>query len=98
MKVNWDCEICHEPDDGGGIGGWSVHTELWKETMLQDSKLKICIPCFEKRLQRKLKCEDFSRTFDNESNRNVQIIFKAEGIKFRMESDVYNFDTREWDN
>lgn len=81
----FDCERCGAVDEGGGIGGWSVNTELWNETMLANGyadksesgsvKGMICIDCFEKMLGRKLNKADFTNTGDNRTSAVVQKYF-----------------------
>lgn len=71
---------------GGGIGGWSVHTELWNEVMFSNGYTKknevgsakgmICIKCFEEMLGRKLTENDFTNTQDNRTSKVVQQYFK----------------------
>lgn len=68
------CHQCGCDDSGGGIGGWSVHTVLWKQ--YGNGKGILCMKCFEKRLGRKLLPDDFTDTLDNETNSNVQAILK----------------------
>lgn len=78
----FDCDKCNQPDNGGGIGGWSVHVQLWNKVMfysgyidktdLGTAKGMICIDCFEKMLGRTLDKRDFTNTIDNKTNSIVQ--------------------------
>ena len=83
---NFNCDNCDNPEDGGGIGGWSVHTWLWNK--FGNGKGILCIPCFEKRLVRKLTHKDFSGTMDNHTNKNVQRIFLNVGKEVRYQTTI----------
>lgn len=80
MNENFDCVLCGAPDNGNGIGGWSVMRKLWVDTMGSNDKDMICIACFEKKLGRKLTSKDFTATTDNHTNENVLKIFNEEGF------------------
>lgn len=81
----FDCQICNLPDLGGGIGGWSIDSDLWNDTIIYNVnkfndisiEMIVCINCFEKMLGRKLTKTDFTYTLDNITNNEVKRYFDS---------------------
>jgi hypothetical protein len=81
----FDCKICNLPDLGEGIGGWSIDSDLWNNTIICNAnklnnistEMIICIDCFEKLLGRKLTKSDFTYTIDNITNNEVRRYFDS---------------------
>jgi hypothetical protein len=79
VPERFKCNNCGALDVNGGIGGWSVHTELWQEH--GNGKGILCIHCFELRLGRRIQKSDLATLYggyyeDNKTNSYIQLIFK----------------------